>query len=166
MAFQSLLKILTSLTHVKFWRIPDILRAVPGAIITTTIWLIYLWPITGLRSTIFYRNNGDGSFTKITDQIICQEGGHSNGCSWADYNNDGYLDLFVANVNNENNFYTETTAIFTSQKLPEILCVLTVDGLMGVHGETMTMTGSLISMFQITKPVKLPLSQWTWRSFF
>lgn len=30
-------------------------------------------------NNLFYRNNGDGSFTKITDQIICQEGGHSNG---------------------------------------------------------------------------------------
>ncbi|HNP97676.1 MAG TPA: FG-GAP-like repeat-containing protein [Bacteroidia bacterium] len=74
-------------------------------------------------NNLFYRNNGDGSFTKITDQIICQEGGHSNGCSWADYNNDGYLDLFVANVNNENNFLYRNDSNFHFTKITgDIAC--------------------------------------------
>ncbi|HRH65426.1 MAG TPA: FG-GAP-like repeat-containing protein [Bacteroidia bacterium] len=68
-------------------------------------------------SNLFYRNNGDGTFTKITDQIICTEGGRSNGCSWADYNNDGYLDLAVANVNNESNFLYRNNSDFTFTKI-------------------------------------------------
>ena len=46
-----------------------------------------------------YRNNGDGTFTDLTEQA-----GLSNevprwgaGCTFFDYNRDGYLDLFVSN---------------------------------------------------------------------
>ncbi len=51
-----------------------------------------------------YKNNGDGSFTKITTGAIVNDGGNSVGSSWGDYDNDGDLDLFVSNDNNENEF--------------------------------------------------------------
>jgi enediyne biosynthesis protein E4 len=44
-----------------------------------------------------YRNNRDGSFTKITSGAIATDIGNAHGCSWADYDNDGYLDLVVIN---------------------------------------------------------------------
>ena len=44
-----------------------------------------------------YRNNGDGTFTKITRGSLVNDGGISTGCEWADYDRDGFLDLFVAN---------------------------------------------------------------------
>jgi hypothetical protein len=53
---------------------------------------------------LLYRNNGDGSFTKIISGPMVQSGGNSRGCAWADYDQDGYLDLFVANEQNQNNF--------------------------------------------------------------
>jgi hypothetical protein len=53
---------------------------------------------------LLYRNNGDGSFTKITSGPVVQSGGNSRGCAWGDYDNDGYLDLFVANEQGQNNF--------------------------------------------------------------
>jgi hypothetical protein len=53
---------------------------------------------------LLYRNNGDGSFTKIASGPVVQSGGNSRGCAWADYDNDGYLDLFVANELGQNNF--------------------------------------------------------------
>ncbi|HXJ76002.1 MAG TPA: VCBS repeat-containing protein, partial [Candidatus Dormibacteraeota bacterium] len=53
---------------------------------------------------LLYRNNGDGSFTKITAGPVVQSGGNSRGCAWGDYDNDGYLDLFVANEQGQNNF--------------------------------------------------------------
>ena len=43
-----------------------------------------------------YRNNGDGTFTKVTGDVIVSEGG-SLGSSWGDYDNDGDLDAFCAN---------------------------------------------------------------------
>ncbi|MDX1285746.1 MAG: VCBS repeat-containing protein, partial [Draconibacterium sp.] len=51
-----------------------------------------------------YKNNGDGTFESIANVILSNDGGNSNGCSWGDLDNDGDLDLFVANVNNQNNF--------------------------------------------------------------
>src|SRR6266498_2726985 len=53
---------------------------------------------------LLYRNNGDGSFTKITSGPVGQSGGSSRGCAWGDYDNDGLLDLFVANEQGQNNF--------------------------------------------------------------
>ena len=55
------------------------------------------------QNNFLFHNNGDGTFTRITSGKIVSDGGNSTGCAWADYDNDGYLDLFVAN-NNENNF--------------------------------------------------------------
>src|SRR5688572_10795133 len=50
-----------------------------------------------------YRNNVDGSFTKITSGAIVSSGGNANNCSWGDYDNDGFVDLFVAN-SDQNDF--------------------------------------------------------------
>jgi enediyne biosynthesis protein E4 len=52
--------------------------------------------VTGQSNTML-RNNGDGSFTKVTEGAVVNDGGRSWGCAWADYNNDGYLDLVVVN---------------------------------------------------------------------
>jgi len=49
------------------------------------------------ENNCFYENNGDGSFTKIVDGSFVNDGGRSNGATWSDYNNDGFLDLFVPN---------------------------------------------------------------------
>ncbi|MBX7151558.1 FG-GAP-like repeat-containing protein [bacterium] len=52
-----------------------------------------------------YRNDGGGIFFKITDKIIVNDGGKSQAGSWADYDNDGDFDLFVANYNQKNFLY-------------------------------------------------------------
>lgn len=50
------------------------------------------------RRNDLYHNNGNGSFTRITDGIVVNDTPqHSYSCGWADYDNDGWLDLFVAN---------------------------------------------------------------------
>ena len=40
---------------------------------------------------------GTGTFTQITSGAIVNDGGHSIGCAWGDYDNDGFIDLFVTN---------------------------------------------------------------------
>jgi hypothetical protein len=50
------------------------------------------------QDNLLCRNNGNGTFTKITNGIVVHDGGDSYGTIWGDYDNDGWLDLFVANV--------------------------------------------------------------------
>jgi hypothetical protein len=42
-----------------------------------------------------WRNNGDGTFTKVTEEAGVACWGPSFSCSWVDYDCDGWLDLFV-----------------------------------------------------------------------
>ncbi|PYK98467.1 MAG: hypothetical protein DME19_12435, partial [Verrucomicrobia bacterium] len=46
-----------------------------------------------------FRNNGNGTFTKMTARdvgAIVPGGGGSEGAVWADYDNDGFVDVFIA----------------------------------------------------------------------
>ena len=45
-----------------------------------------------------FHNDGDGSFTRITDSVLVSDLAHSEGRAWVDYDNDGDLDLFVSNA--------------------------------------------------------------------
>jgi hypothetical protein len=53
---------------------------------------------------LLYHNNGDGTFSKVATGSLVNEYSDSFGCSWADYDNDGFLDLFVARGDNRGNF--------------------------------------------------------------
>ena len=51
------------------------------------------------------RNNGDGTFTDVTAQAGLLEPVNSNCATWADYDNDGFLDLFVCCEQQPNRLY-------------------------------------------------------------
>jgi hypothetical protein len=46
---------------------------------------------------ILYHNNGDGTFTDVTKKLGLAARGNNISCFWGDVDNDGYLDLFLAN---------------------------------------------------------------------
>ena len=50
-----------------------------------------------LNSNSLYKNNGDGSFTKVVSPPFSTNVGRPFSSIWGDYNNDGYLDLYVSN---------------------------------------------------------------------
>jgi enediyne biosynthesis protein E4 len=54
---------------------------------------------TYFGQNILYRNNGDGTFTDVTKQagLLNAQPRWGAGCSFLDYNRDGFLDLFVSN---------------------------------------------------------------------
>jgi hypothetical protein len=49
------------------------------------------------QNNVLYHNNGDGTFTRVTEGSVVNDGGNSVGCAWGDYDNDGFVDLFVSN---------------------------------------------------------------------
>jgi enediyne biosynthesis protein E4 len=49
------------------------------------------------QDNFLYRNNGDGTFSRVLEGSPAKDGGYSVSCAWGDYDNDGFLDLIVAN---------------------------------------------------------------------
>ena len=68
---------------------------------------------------VLYRNNEDGTFTDITAAAgVHKPRGRGLGAVWGDYDNDGYLDLYVANDTNENYlFHNEGDGTFVDMAL-------------------------------------------------
>ncbi|MGH7450164.1 MAG: FG-GAP-like repeat-containing protein [bacterium] len=58
---------------------------------------------TGPQRNFLYRNNGNKSFAKIASGAPPTDLFYSRGVNWIDYDDDGDLDLFVANEENQNN---------------------------------------------------------------
>jgi hypothetical protein len=63
-----------------------------------------------------YRNNGDGTFENITQDSGADNAGYGMGAAAGDYNNDGYIDLYITNVgantllrNNGDSTFTDVT---------------------------------------------------------
>ena len=56
----------------------------------------------GLTNTL-YRNRGDGTFEDVSERAgIAQHHGRGMSLAFADYDNDGFMDIFVTNDNQEN----------------------------------------------------------------
>ena len=55
--------------------------------------------VTYWGQNVLYRNNGDGTFTDVTERagLLHQGTRWGSGCTFLDYDRDGKLDLFVAN---------------------------------------------------------------------
>lgn len=45
-----------------------------------------------------YRNRGDGTFEEVAGRLGVADPGNGMSADWGDYDNDGYLDLYVANM--------------------------------------------------------------------
>ncbi len=59
------------------------------------------WPV---RPSLL-RNNGDGTFTDVTKEAGLQDAVNSISATWADYDNDGFLDLFICCEKQANRLY-------------------------------------------------------------
>jgi Tol biopolymer transport system component len=81
-------------------------------------------------ANFFYSNDGDGSFTKVTSGAVVGNDESSRGCASGDYDNDGDLDLFVANYHNQNNFLYANNG--NSNNWVNISCEGTVSNVAGI----------------------------------
>jgi len=61
---------------------------------------------------VLYRNNGDGTFAEVTEEAGVGDAHWGMGCTAADYDNDGYTDIYGPNVlyhNNGDGTFTDVT---------------------------------------------------------
>ncbi len=59
-----------------------------------------------------YRNNGDGTFTDVTDRANVPGTDYGLGCVWGDYDNDGRPDLFVTQYGRNVLYHNNGTGTF------------------------------------------------------
>jgi hypothetical protein len=60
-----------------------------------------------------FRNNGDGTFTDVTEQAGLAGTGYDVGVAIGDYDNDGYEDIFVAGVHRNTLYHNNGNGTFT-----------------------------------------------------
>src|SRR5216684_6039413 len=60
-----------------------------------------------------YRNNGDGTFTDVTEKTRVRGSGYGMGVAAADYDNDGHTDLYVTNLNGNILYHNNGNGTFT-----------------------------------------------------
>ena len=78
------------------------------------------WPdlfLSAMRRKILYHNNGNGTFTDVTDKAGIAQPLHSFGTFFFDYDNDGWPDLFVTDYD----ISDPTNVMLDIQRLP-VLC--------------------------------------------
>ncbi len=76
-----------------------------------------LYLVNSAAPSMFYRNNGDGTFTDGTTPTgVSNQGRYGHGVACGDYDNDGYVDIYVTNFganrlyhNNGNGTFTDVT---------------------------------------------------------
>lgn len=59
------------------------------------------------QKNVLYHNNRDGTFTKVTNTVLTIEARDWRGSAWADYDNNGTLDLFVVSTSNTGKFSSQ-----------------------------------------------------------
>jgi hypothetical protein len=79
---------------------------------------------TGGQWNFFYRNDGGGRFAKLRGGVAVRHGGNSEGATWADVDNDGDLDLFVANWGSED----EENALYRNEARGQSWIVVRPEG--------------------------------------
>ena len=62
-----------------------------------------------------YRNLGDGTFRDVTVEAGVRLGGWGMGATWADYDNDGWLDLFVTAYGDNVLYHNDGDGTFTDR---------------------------------------------------
>jgi hypothetical protein len=60
---------------------------------------------TDWSDNFLYRNEGGGTFTRVTSGPVVSNPAESFGGSWGDYNNDGFPDLYVPNSGQDNQLF-------------------------------------------------------------
>lgn len=76
-------------------------------------------------NNLFYLNDGKGHFQKIKDGDFVNDRGYSETAAFGDYDNDGFVDLYVTNSEGrKNNFFYRNKKNAAFSKLPDAIPTL------------------------------------------
>src|SRR5262249_7169574 len=67
-----------------------------------------------LYKNFLYRNNGNGVFARATNSGLTDHVEDTFAVCWADYDNDGFLDLFLANFHQNSLYHNNGDGTFTA----------------------------------------------------
>ncbi|RKU30914.1 hypothetical protein C6497_03955 [Candidatus Poribacteria bacterium] len=70
--------------------------------------------LSSTSENVLYRNDGNGRFTDITSHAGVGDVGFGMGCVFADYNGDGFVDLYVTNFGNNLLYRNNGDSTFTN----------------------------------------------------
>jgi hypothetical protein len=86
-----------------------------------------------------FRNNGDGTFTDVTESAGLKGMGYSMGVAAGDYDNDGLVDLYITGVNYNQLFHNNGDGTFT-----DVTAKAGVSGLLPNSGKPWSITAGWI----------------------
>ena len=75
------------------------------------------------KSNSLYRNNGDGTFTDITENSNTADVGDGRTCSFVDFDSDGLIDIFTTNHVNPSKMYRN----LGNEKFEDVAGILGID---------------------------------------
>ena len=86
-----------------------------------------------------FRNNGDGTYTDVTEKAGLAGVGYSMGVAAGDFDNDGFVDLYVAGFNRNQLFHNNGDGTFT-----DVTEKAGVSGVIPGHGKPWSVTAGWI----------------------
>ncbi len=106
---------------------------------------IFVMPWSASRA--LFHNNGDGTFTDVSREAgVWRQRGNAGGCAFADYDNDGDLDLYVANYNSTDILYCNNGSDNNWLRIKPVGTMSNIDGI-GVRATVQA--GALYMMREI-----------------
>ena len=73
-----------------------------------------LYLVNSAAPSVLYQNNGDGTFTDVTANAgISNQGSYGHGVACGDYDNDGYVDIYVTNFGANRLYHNSGDGTFT-----------------------------------------------------
>ena len=73
-----------------------------------------LYLVNSVAPSMLFRNKGDGTFTDVTASAkVDNQGSYGHGVACADYNNDGYVDIYVTNFGANRLYHNNGDQTFT-----------------------------------------------------
>lgn len=110
-----------------------------------------------------YRNNGDGTFTDVADELGVEDLGAGMSAAWGDYDNDGDLDLYTSNM-----WSSAGLRITKSDQFDEVAPVDRArDGFRRqAQGNSLFRNDGSLGFTDVSEEARVRAGRWAWASDF